>query len=125
MHAPRIIVVASLLLLVSTTSADHHSTLTGNWIVDLRPVPNAEPYFKAMEIGEIDGNAFSGTFYGTPFTDGVLNADWGSIHFAFTTEDGRTSYHHSGELKGDKIVGRTHAPGRRMLSIWSAEKSPD
>ncbi len=114
-----------LVFVFSSALADETSNqqLVGEWVVDLRPLPDAEPYLQTFEVLDVDGNRFSGRFYGTRFEDGVINSTWGSVQFAFTTADGRTSYHHSGELRDGVISGRTHAPGRTMLSIWSATKA--
>lgn len=118
-----------LVLTAIETIADDHNLydeqLLGTWTVDLRPTPDSEPYLQTFTVDEINGKNFSGSFYGTSFEDGIINADWGAINFAFTTADGRTSYHHSGYLKDGQIHGRTHAPGRQMLSIWSAQKADE
>ena len=97
--------------------------LVGTWAVDLRPTPDSEPYLQTFTIDAVEDNRFSGSFYGTSFDGGIINANWETIHFAFTTEDGRTIYHHSGSVDGQEMTGRTHAPGRDTLFIWSATKT--
>jgi len=97
--------------------------LLGTWIVDLRPTPDSDPYLQEFTIHAIEGDRFSGTFYSTQFEDGVLNRNWGVVYLAFTTADGRTSYHHSGKLEAGNLTGSTHAPGRQMLSVWSATRA--
>lgn len=122
MNTLRIPYLAFILLISNSSFAIDPNELIGKWVVDLRPTPDAEPYLKTLQIDEVQGNSFTGSFYDTPFTDGVINSDWGIVQIAFTTEDGRISYHHSAEVNGTEINGRTHAPGRQMLSIWSAKK---
>jgi hypothetical protein len=97
--------------------------LVGRWKVDLRPEPNAEPYYKDFIVKAVEGNTFSGTFYGTDFVGGHLNTDWGVVHFAFVTEDKSGPYNHSGSLRDGKLQGLTHSVGRKFLSVWTAEKA--
>ena len=97
--------------------------MLGEWMLDLRPTPEAESYFMPFKITEVDGKTFKGVFYGTEFEDGIINNIWGEIHFAFTTADGRSSYHHSGTVDGEQIKGRTHSPGRQMLSVWTGNRT--
>ncbi|MCB9868447.1 MAG: hypothetical protein H6837_01240 [Planctomycetes bacterium] len=95
----------------------------GTWRVDLRPTPNAKPYFKEFVVERVDGKGFTGTFYGTPIENAQVNADWGRLRFAFTTSDGSGTYHTSGEVLGDRLNGTTHSIGRRFLAVWRAERA--
>ena len=108
-----------LSLAPETASADQ---LVGAWRVDLRPTPDADPYYQTFTVRR-DGDALAMTFYGTPAQDVLVNTDWGAVEFAFTTGDGVTSYHTSGRLVGDRLEGPTHAPGRGFLGIWTAERA--
>lgn len=116
---------AGWLLVAQSLASVGLDELPGTWSVDLRPTPDADPYLKTFTIDAIDGNRVTGSFYDTPFDDGVLNADWGTVVIAFTTSDSRTSYHHSAEIDGDQLVGRTHAPDRGFLSVWTGERASD
>ena len=94
----------------------------GTWIVDLRPTPDAEPYFQEFVVESVEGGQFLGSFYGTSVENARLNADWGPLHFAFTTDDGSGTYHTTGTLEGGVLYGTTHALGRGFLAVWTAER---
>lgn len=96
--------------------------LVGTWTVDLRPTPAAEPYFQAFVVTAVDGNTFSGSFYGTPVSAARINTDWGKLRIAFTTADASGAYHHSAVLEGDTLEGLTNSTGRGFLAYWSAVK---
>jgi hypothetical protein len=96
--------------------------LPGTWIVDLRPTPDAEPYYKEFVITAVDGNSFSGTFYDTPISEGRVNTDWGKLRIAFMTEDGSGPYYHAAVLEGDTLEGTSNSTGRDFLAYWSAVK---
>ena len=96
--------------------------LLGTWTVDLRPTPDAEPYFKTFVVTAVDGMTFTGTFYDTENSDAKINTDWGTVRIAFTTADGSGPYHHSAVLAGDRLEGLTNSAGRGFLSYWSAVK---
>lgn len=95
--------------------------LVGTWKVDLRPTPDAAPYFQTFVVRSV-GDGFEMEFYGTPATNIHINKDWGHVEFAFTTEDGSGVYHTSGRLLGERLEGRTHSLGRNFLSVWTAER---
>ena len=99
------------------------SVLIGTWRVDLRPSPDAEPYYQEFTVTEVSGDAFTATFYGTPVSEARLNLDWGAVRFAFVTEDGSGPYYHSGVLLGDRLEGTTHSSGRGFLAYWTAERA--
>jgi hypothetical protein len=100
------------------------SALVGTWRVDLRPAPDADPYFQSLVVAITDGKV-EGSFYDTTFRDFQANADWGPLHFAFVTEDGSGIYHTSGRLVEGRLEGTTHALGRGFLAVWTAESVED
>ena len=67
--------------------------LIGQWKVDLRPTRDAEAYFQEFSVSSVNGNSFSGTFYGTPIIQARINTDWHTIRIAFVTEDQSGQYH--------------------------------
>ncbi len=97
--------------------------LVGTWRVDLRPTPDAEPYYQEFVVRRVEGDTFEGSFYGgTELQHGRINTDWGSVHFAFATSDGSGVYNTSGVLDGEKLRGTTHSLGREFLAVWTAER---
>lgn len=96
--------------------------LVGTWQVDLRPTPGAAPYFQELVVTGVQGRSFSGTFYGSPISQGRMNTDWGTLRIAFVTTDGSGPYHHSAVLVGARLEGLTNATGRDFLSYWSATR---
>lgn len=99
------------------------SALEGEWIVDLRPTPDAAEYLVEFSVSKMKGKTFEGRFYDTNIRHGRLNGDWGEVRFAFVTEDGQATYHTSGKLTGDgRLEGTTHAIGRDFLAVWTAKR---
>ena len=96
--------------------------LLGTWRVDLRPTPNAQPYYKVLVVTSVQGKSFSGSFYDTPISQGRINSDWGKLRIAFMTADGSGPYHHSAILDGNKLEGLSNSTGRDFLAYWSAVK---
>lgn len=96
--------------------------LVGTWRVDLRPTPDADPYYQTFTVRSVAGDSITGTFYGAQITNGELNDDWGALRFAFVTSDGSGPYHHAGRLVEGKLEGTTHSLGRGFLSVWTAER---
>lgn len=96
--------------------------LTGTWKVDLRPTPQAEPYFQEFVVSSVDGNTFKATFYGTPIEQARINSSWGKVRIAFVTADGSGPYNHSAVLEGTRLEGLTNSTGRDFIAYWSAEK---
>lgn len=97
------------------------SELVGTWRVDLRPTPEASPYYQELVIS-VSGDTVEGTFYGSPFRDLQLNADWGTLHFAFVTDDGSGAYNTTARLLDGRLEGTTHSLGRGFLAVWTAER---
>lgn len=106
----------------SPSATDVEDILLGTWQVDLRPSPDAEPYYKALVVTSVQGQSFSGSFYDAPISQGRINSDWGKIRIAFTTADGSGPYHHSAILDGNKLEGLSNSTGRNFLAYWSALK---
>jgi hypothetical protein len=93
-----------------------------NWVIDLRPTPESEPYLKDFKFTKIDSSRFDGEFYGYPFEGGFLNTDWDKVYFAFTTADQSGTYYHSGYIEGNKIFGMTLNENRKLMLPWRGER---
>ena len=96
--------------------------LVGTWVVDLRPVPDAPPYLQELVIESVEGQSFTGRFYGAPVSEARINTDWGTLRIAFVTEDGSGPYHHSAVLQGSVLEGLANSTGRDFLRYWSATR---
>ncbi len=96
--------------------------IKGAWLLDLRPDPSSEPYLKDFIITPTKGRAFSGEFYGSPFTTGYFNTDWENLYFAFSTQDQTNTYFHSGYIIGNKIYGISYSADRAFTSHWTGSK---
>jgi hypothetical protein len=96
--------------------------LVGTWKVDLRPNPEAPASYQQFEVKSIEGNGFTGTFYGSEIKEGRINRDWETVYFAFTTYDGSGPYHHAGKLVGERLEGTSNSVGRKFLGVWRAER---
>jgi hypothetical protein len=114
----KIILISSLRPLSQVRAGD----ALGNWIIDLRPAPDSEPYLKDFKFTSIDSNRFDGEFYGYPFSGGFLNTDWDKVYFAFTTQDQSGTYFHSGFIEGNKVNGITLNENRQFLLPWKGER---
>lgn len=107
---------------METKMKDHTDTLIGNWILDLRPAPDAEGYFQPFTVISIKENSFEGTFYGSPIEVGLLNRNWDRLYFAFRTRDQSNEYYHSGYLLDGKVIGTTYCPNRQFTAPWVGTK---
>ena len=96
--------------------------LLGTWKVDLRPTPDAEPYFKEFVVTAVQGRSFSGTFYDAALSEGRINNDWGKLMIAFVTADGSGPYYHSATLEHGRLEGLSNSTGRDFLAYWTAVK---
>jgi hypothetical protein len=96
--------------------------LIGEWQIDLRPTPDAEPYFQIFAVEEASKSNLVGTFYGSPLQDAYVNSEWPELYFAFTTSDGTHAYYHSAYLKEGKLYGTSYCPGRAFIAKWTGEK---
>ena len=101
------------------------SFLQGDWVIDLRPAPDAEPYFKKMTISFDDEKQFSGEFYNTSFDNGEINTIWGIVYFAFSTKDGRTDYSHVGYIENDYLRGITYCDKRDFVMPWIGKRKEE
>ncbi len=108
----------------ATAAAADPNRLVGTWRVDLRPTPDAPPYYQTFVVTSAKDGRLSGTFYNTEIRDSRTNKDWGTaVYFAFTTNDGSGAYHTAGRLTSDgRLEGTTHAVGRGFLAVWTAER---
>lgn len=95
--------------------------IKGTWQIDLRPTPNSEPYLMDFYITEVSGKEFKGEFYGSQFSNGILNNDWDKIQFAFTTNDGSNTHYHSGYFSENKMYGISYSEGRKFISYWTGK----
>ena len=123
-------IIYLLLFVVATTavkaqSAGNAGSITGTYIIDLRPTPSSEPYLKEFKFTKVEGKKFDGEFYGYPFTGGLLNLDWGKIYFAFTTQDQSGIYYHSGYVEGNKVFGITLNEARGLVLPWTGERKKE
>ena len=107
----------------STPDVADADTLLGTWKVDLRPTPDADPYYQEFVVTSVEANTFTGTFYGTQISQGRINTDWGKLRIAFVTADGSGAYNHSAVLQGSTLEGLSNSTGRDFLSYWSAVKN--
>ena len=96
--------------------------LIGEWTIDLRPTPDAEGYYQPFQVTKIEGNTFSGTFYGSPIENGLINRNWDKLYFAFTTSDASSDYYHSGYLENGSLQGITYCPNRSFTAPWTGVK---
>ncbi len=96
--------------------------LIGTWKVDLRPKPTDPAYYQDFVVSSINGETFTGTFYGAPIEQARINTDWGAVRLAFITADQSGPYNHSATLVAGRLEGLTNSTGRAFLSYWSATK---
>ena len=97
--------------------------VVGTWKVDLRPTPDAAPYYQYLKITKIKDGRVEGTFYNSPIQYGNINDNWGKVVIAFITQDaGGTTYNTAIEVDGYTMTGTTHSLGRDFLAVWTGEK---
>lgn len=94
----------------------------GEWIIDLRPNPDSEPYLKEFKIIDATDSTFNGEFYGYPFSGGFLNTRWDKICFGFVTSDQTSTYYHSGYVEGEMIYGITLNEQRKFVMPWRGKR---
>lgn len=94
----------------------------GKWTIDLRPTPDSEAYYQVFSIESISENTFTGTFYGSPIEDGLLNKNWDKLYFAFSTSDQTNEYYHSGYIDQGKVFGITYCYDRYFTAPWSGTR---
>ena len=96
--------------------------LVGEWILDLRPSPDADAYLQSLIINNQDEKIFTGLFYGSPIQDAYLNGNWDKLYFAFKTTDDSSEYYQSGYVVRDSIFGITYCPKRSFVMPWSGKR---
>jgi hypothetical protein len=96
--------------------------MIGEWTIDLRPTPDAEGYYQMFVVTAVEGNTFSGTFYGSPIENGFVNRNWDQLYFAFTTSDASNDYYHSGFLENGTLQGISYCPNRSFTAPWTGVK---
>ena len=104
------------------TDISGKEALIGEWVIDLRPTPQAEGYFQPFIVESIEGNTIHGTFYGSNLENSLLNDNWEKLYFAFTTNDSANEYYHSGYLLDGKLFGITYCPNRKFTAPWTGSK---
>lgn len=117
-----IILAATAFTMKKTFMPVDAGELTGTWQVDLRPTPDAAPYYQEFVVTSVDGTSFTGKFYNSEIKHGKINSEWGVVTFAFTTSDGSGAYNTIGQLKNGKLEGATHSLGRKFLMPWRGER---
>ena len=127
----RILNLIFLIFLVTTVFSQNAPTqdsivakesLVGKWILDLRPSPDADPYFQSLLINQQREDKFTGLFYGSAIQEVYLNKNWDKLYFAFKTSDNSNEYYQSGYIVGEEIFGVTFCPGRDFVLPWSGRK---
>ena len=109
----------------ANTTPAPESYLQGEWVIDLRPSPEAAPYLKEMKIIFNDGKRFAGSFYDTPFENGVINTTGGETYFAFSTKDGRATYFTSGKIENGELKGLTYCDNRDFVMPWTGKRKDE
>jgi hypothetical protein len=99
------------------------TALAGEWIVDLRPTPDAPIATARMSLSMTPEGTLLGSFYGSPASTTVLNTHWGEPRFVLVTSDGGGEYITNGRLvTTNRIEGTTFAAHRSLLSVWTATR---
>jgi len=106
-------------------SSEANANLLGEWILDLRPSPDADPYLQPLIIDKQNGKDFEGSFYGSPIKEAFLNESWDKLYFAFKSSDSSNTYYQSGYIIGDEIFGITYCPNRNFVMPWSGKKKKE
>ena len=97
--------------------------ITGTWKIDLRPTPDAAPYYQYLTISKVEEGRVFGSYYNSPIQYGNINQDWGRVVIAFVTQDaGGNTYNTTVELEGDTLRGTTHSIGRDFLAVWTGQR---
>ena len=94
--------------------------IEGTWKIDLRPTPEAAPYYQYLTISRVEEGRVYGSFYNSPLQYGTINQDWGTVVVAFVTQDaGGNTYNTTLEVDGDRMRGTTHSIERSFLAVWT------
>ncbi|MEL6867863.1 MAG: hypothetical protein AAFP19_25790 [Bacteroidota bacterium] len=113
-------------LLVSTNQespqANTAHPLEGTWELDLRPTPDAAPYFQELHINKVKDRSFQGQFYGSPIKNALINNLWEETYIAFKTSDRTSTYYHYAKIKDQHIEGMTYCIDRQLAMPWRGVK---
>ena len=118
-------ILSSVTLLQNTFTSntiDKNENIVGEWIIDLRPSPDADPYLQTFTVVVQNEKNFVGSFYGSPVENTSLNNSWDKLYFAFKSSDSTHEYYQSGYIVGEEIFGTTFCPGRNFVMPWSGKK---
>ncbi len=107
---------------ITSSPSEQNDPLIGNWKIDLRPTAESEGYFQSFDVKIVNGNTFTGTFYGSEIKNALINRNWAKIYFAFSTSDQSNEYYHSGYLENGKLFGITYCPNREFTAPWTGVK---
>ena len=110
------------LLLATSPADDPFAGMSGEWIVDLRPSLDDEPYAQPMVLTITANGVVTGTFYGSGILAGRAGVGQERECVSFRTTDGSGMYHSSACLVNEKMVGQTWAEGRSFVLPWTAER---
>ena len=114
-----IITFAFLCITTFTNAQQDTKELIGTYKIDLRPTPEAKPYYQNFVIKSVDGKKFKGTFYGSSIVKGLFNTEWDNrVYFGFSTSDRTNTYYHSGYFQNGKVYGISYCPDRNLVSRW-------
>lgn len=108
---------------IMDTSIDiSNKSLVGEWILDLRPSPEAALYEQTLLITEQNDKSIKGQFYGSSIENGMINLNWEKLYFAFKTSDRNNDYFHSGYFIDDELFGITFCPKRNFVMPWTGKR---
>ncbi|WP_297764948.1 hypothetical protein [uncultured Muriicola sp.] len=120
------LLISMCITIISAQEADMATSspnpLIGEWTIDLRPTPESEGYYQKFVVTAIEGNTFTGTFYGSPIENGLINQNWDKLYVAFTTSDASNDYYHSGYLENGSLKGISYCPNRAFTAPWTGVK---
>ena len=119
MKTIQILLVSLIIMATQQIETLPNPGLEGTWKIDLRPTPDANPYFTTMTISEVSDKTIKGKFYGSSMTSGLLNSSWTKTYFAFTTSDATHTYYHSGYYLDGKVYGISYCPTRQLTAPWT------
>jgi len=112
----------SSFLVANAQSTENLQDFTGTYVIDLRPSPDSDEYLQLFTVSEVSGNTFSGTFYGSKITDGLINSKFENTYLAFTTEDRSNRYYHFVKILNQAIEGLTYSKDRKLIQPWTGTK---
>lgn len=115
----------SLTMSLIAASLLNTAVIPQKWLVCLAFSPAGELSTTEMVLPpfpehDLESRSIEGSFYGSPFEDGLLTKRGATVIFAATTRDGSGTYFHSGRMEGGRIVGQTWSTGRGFLMPWTA-----